>query len=87
MKKLFAILGISALAIPLGAAPVQKAGSAKNTQAKAEFIIVESGEYASGQEDVRLTNGLGQFLGMEPVVTKMTQLICQTIIILLDQYL
>ena len=74
MKKVFVIIGACALTVPLWAAPAQKTGSAKNAQTKAEFIIVESGEYASGQEDARLTSGLGQFLGMEPVVTKMTQL-------------
>ncbi len=73
MKKLLAILLVSALAVPLEAVAAQKE-KAKNKQTKAEFIVVESGEYASGREDARLTAGLGQFLGMEPVVTKMTQL-------------
>ena len=73
MKKLLAILLVSALAVPLEAVAAQKA-KAKSKQTKAELIVVESGEYASGREDARLTAGLGQFLGMEPVVTKMTQL-------------
>lgn len=73
MKKLLAILLVSALAVPLEAVAAQKE-KAKNKQTKAELIVVESGEYASGREDARLTAGLGQFLGMEPVVTKMTQL-------------
>ncbi len=73
MKKLLAILLVSALAVPLEAVAAQKE-KAKSKQTKAELIVVESGEYASGREDARLTAGLGQFLGMEPVVTKMTQL-------------
>ena len=73
MKKLLAILLVSALAVPLEAVAAQKE-KAKNKQTKAELIVVESGEYASGREDARLTAGLGQFSGMEPVVTKMTQL-------------
>lgn len=73
MKKLAAVLFLAVLALPLvGAAPKKKETKAKQTQA--EFIVVESGEYAAGQEDPRLTFGLGQFLGMEPVVAKMTQL-------------
>ncbi len=61
----------------LVAAPAVWAAPAKKkaaTQTKAEFVIVESGEYAAGKEDPMLTAGIAQFLGMEPVVTKKTQL-------------
>lgn len=61
---------LATLAVPGLAAP--KKADAKQT--KADFIIIESGEYTAGQEDPRLTAGLGQFLGIEPVVTKMTQM-------------
>lgn len=73
MKKLFVVTLLSVLMVPLSAAAVQK----KNTpvkKAKAQFIVIESGEYTAGQEDARLTAGLGNFLGMEPVVTKMNHL-------------
>lgn len=70
MKKIVVFIFLAALAVSGFAAP--KKGAAKQT--KADFIIIESGEYAAGQEDARLTAGLGQFLGMEPVVTKMTQM-------------
>ena len=73
MKKLVAILITSVLAVSLGAATTKK-DTSKNKKTKAEFIVIESGEYTAGQEDARLTAGLGQFLGMEPVVTKVTQL-------------
>ncbi len=69
MKKILVLTLLAALAAPGIAAPKKSA-----KQAKADFIIIESGEYAAGQEDARLTAGLGQFLGMEPVVTKMTQM-------------
>ena len=72
MKRLVAILLVAALAAPVVVAAPKKSTPKKQT--KAELIVVESGEYAAGQEDARLTAGLGQFLGMEPVVTKMTQL-------------
>lgn len=72
MKKLVSVLLVLALAVPLGVAASKKNTQSKQT--KAEFIIIESGEYSAGQEDGRLTAGLGQFLEMEPVVTKMTQL-------------
>ena len=69
MKKILVLTLLAALVVPGVAAPKKSA-----KQAKADFIIIESGEYAAGQEDARLTAGLGQFLGMEPVVTKMTQM-------------
>lgn len=70
MKKIVIFMFLATLAVPGLAAP--KKVDAKQT--KADFIIIESGEYAAGQEDTRLTAGLGQFLGVEPVVTKMTQM-------------
>lgn len=70
MKKTLVFTLLAALAVTGFAAP-KKTGT---KPAKAEFIIVESGEYAAGQADDRLTAGLGQFLEMEPVVTKMTQM-------------
>lgn len=74
MKKLFSVLWVVVfMAAPLGLNAAQK-GNTKTAQKKAEFIIVESGEYKAGQEDARLTAGIGQFLGMEPAVTKMTQM-------------
>ena len=69
MKKILVLTLLATLAVAGVAAPKKSA-----KQAKADFIIIESGEYAAGQEDARLTAGLGQFLGMEPVVTKMTQM-------------
>ncbi len=73
MKKISTLLLISCVAAFSWAAPAKKA-SASAKKAKAQFIIVESGEYRAGQEDSQLTNGLAQFLEVEPVVTKMTQL-------------
>ena len=73
MKKILLLIVLAACAAQGVAAP-QKTTAKK---AKAEFIVIESGEYVAGQEDARLTAGLGQFLGMEPVVTKMTQLQAQ----------
>lgn len=67
MKKLFIVVLAAFLAVPV-------LGAAAKGQTKADFIIVESGEYAAGQEDIYLTNGLGGFLGMEPVVKKMTHM-------------
>jgi len=72
MKKLVSMILVAALAAPLAVAAPKKSTPSKQT--KAEFIVVESGEYTAGREDLRLTAGIGQFLGMEPVVTKMTQL-------------
>lgn len=70
MKKILIFTLLSALVVPGFAAPKKTAAK----QAKVDFIVIESGEYAAGQEDARLTAGLGQFLEMEPVVTKMTQM-------------
>ena len=70
MKKILIVSLIAALAVPGFAAPKKTASK----QAKADFIVIESSEYVAGQEDPRLTAGLGEFLGMEPVVTKMTQM-------------
>lgn len=71
MKKILIVSLIAALAVPGFAAAAKKTAS---KQAKADFIVIESSEYVAGQEDARLTAGLGEFLGMEPVVTKMTQM-------------
>ena len=71
MRRAFVFVLLAVLAVPGFGAPAKKAAS---QPAKVDFIVIESGEYAAGQEDARLTAGLGQFLGMEPVVTKMTQM-------------
>lgn len=73
MKKLGILLVVMLGAVAVFAASTKKQNSTPK-QEKAEIVIVESAEYAAGQEDVRLTGVLGQFLGMEPIVTKMTQL-------------
>lgn len=73
MKKLLVMLLALACAVPAMAASA-KQNKAKTTPKKAEFIVVESSEYTAGKEDPRLTAGVGQFLGMEPVVTRMSQL-------------
>lgn len=64
MKKIIAFLVIGACCVPVFAAP--------KGLPKAEIIIIESPDYATGKEDAALTQGLGQFLGMTPTVTKMT---------------
>ena len=69
MKKIIVGMLLAALAVPGVAAPKKVAA-----KPKVDFIIVESGEYVAGQEDPGLTAGLSQFLGVEPVVTKMTQM-------------
>lgn len=70
MKKIVISILLAALVVPAVAAPKKTAAK----KAKADFIVIESGEYAAGQADDRLTAGLGRFLEMEPVVTKMTQM-------------
>lgn len=72
MKKFVITLLAGIFTVTAVAAPAKKA--APKAKEKAEFVIVESGEYAAGQEDPRLTAGIAQFLGMEPSVTKLTQL-------------
>ena len=69
MKKVYVLLAALVIAGVAVAATAQKSTSAK-TQAKpkAEIIVVESDEYTAGKEDVLLTQGLGQFLEVEPVV-------------------
>ena len=74
MKKIGALLLASSLACAGWAADAPKQQKKKASAEKAEFIIVQSGEYTAGQEDPRLTAGIAQFLGMEPSVTKFTQL-------------
>ncbi len=73
MKKLVAVMIAALLSVPAGAVTA-KQNTKQQKPAKVQFIVVESGEYAAGQEDPRLTAGLGKFLEMEPEVTKMTQL-------------
>ncbi len=73
MKKIVVICICTLLAIPvLAAQNTKKKSTAK--KAKVDFVVVESGEYAAGKEDAGLTAGLSSFLGVEPVVKKMTQL-------------
>ncbi len=74
MKKLVSVLVAASLFVSVSAVAAPKTKAKTKSQPKVSFIVVESGEYAAGQEDSRLTAGLGQFLGMEPEVTKMTQL-------------
>ncbi|MBQ8033410.1 MAG: hypothetical protein IJ266_05650, partial [Elusimicrobiaceae bacterium] len=72
MKKVAILLMAALLAMPALAAKNTKKTTAK--KAKAEFVVVESGEYAAGKEDAGLTAGLANFLEVEPAVTKLTQL-------------
>ncbi len=71
MKKVLTVLLAFALAGAAFAATAKtakkKAAPAKQT---AEFIIIESEDYEAGKEDPQLTQGVSQFLGMEPKVTK-----------------
>lgn len=71
MKKLIILAVTCIFAATAFAAPAAKAKK-QPTVKKAEVVIIESPEYVAGQEDVQLTAGLAQFLGMEPVVTKTT---------------
>ena len=64
MKKAIAFLLACACFLPAFAAP--------KGLTKAEIIIIESPEYAVGQEDSLLTQGLSSFLGVTPTVTKVT---------------
>ena len=73
MKKIATTLLATCIAC-VGWAGTQKTNDKKPATQKAEFVIVQSGEYRAGQEDPRLTAGISQFLGMEPSVTKITQL-------------
>lgn len=77
MRKLIAMLCVVCLGALVWAAPAKSGSSKQAKKAQAQFIIVESGEYTAGQEDPRLTAGIAQFLDMEPVVTKLTQLQAQ----------
>lgn len=74
MKKLLTLLVVCAVAGVAFAAPAKKAAKAAKApaKAKAEFIIVESDEYAAGKEDTQLTAGIAQFLDAEPSVTKVS---------------
>ncbi len=71
MKKIFAIAFAFLLTHSLFAASTDKK-AAKAPTSKVKMVIIESPDYAAGQEDVQLTKGLAQFLGMEPEVKKMT---------------
>ena len=64
MKKIIAFLIACTCFLPAFAAP--------KGLSKAEIVIIESPDYAAGQEDPLLTQGLGQFLGVNPTVTKLT---------------
>ena len=69
MKKVYVLLAALVIAGVAVAATAQKNTSAKTqSKPKAEIIVVESDEYTAGKEDVLLTQGLGQFLEVEPVV-------------------
>lgn len=74
MKKLLTLLVVCAVAGVAFAAPAKKAAKAAKApaKAKAEFVIVESDEYAAGKEDTQLTAGIAQFLDAEPSVTKVS---------------
>lgn len=75
MKKLLVIAVTCLVAANLFAVPAKKAASKKAKEPakiNAEFIIVESDDYAAGKEDPVLTNGIAQFLGSEPKVTKVS---------------
>jgi len=67
MKKLLALCAACFFAGAAFAAPAKKAAK-EPAKPKAEFVIVESDEYAAGKEDPQLTAGIAQFLGAEPVV-------------------
>ncbi len=69
MKKILVFVLLATVALPGMAAPKKAAA-----KPKVDLVVVESGEYVAGQEDPGLTAGLGRFLGMDPVVTKMTQM-------------
>ncbi len=70
IKKIFALCGVLLLAGLVMAAATKNAKAPAKTQpkTKAEFIVVESDEYEAGKEDKMLTQGLAQFLEVEPVV-------------------
>lgn len=68
MKKILCVFLACAVAGLAQAAPATGA----NKLGKAEFIIIESDEYAAGKEDTQLTAGLARFLAVEPKVTRLT---------------
>lgn len=73
MKKLIALLLTFALTEVAFAAPAANNTPAKApAKTKAQFIVIESEEYDAGKEDVLLTQGLAQFLEVDPVVTRKT---------------
>ena len=67
MKKIISVLLVTFLAAPISAATPQKKAPAK--KAKASFVIIEDETYSAGKEDVQLTAGLAEFLGVEPEVS------------------
>lgn len=88
MKKWIAFILVAVLALPVVAAtnqaakpgaktPAKKTAPAKKL-AKADFIIIESDVYAAGKEDPRLTQGIAQFLEVEPVVQKVPVAVAKT---------
>lgn len=72
MKKILSLFVAFTLAGVAFAAPAQKTPAKAKAQPKAEFIIVESDEYAAGKEDPLLTQGIAQFLEATPSVTRLT---------------
>lgn len=70
MKKVFSVLMACLLATAAFAAPSKAKTAKKEAKPTVEFIIVESEEYEAGKEDAQLTQGIAQFLGAEPKVTK-----------------
>ena len=74
MKKLITLLALGLVSSSVIAAPASRKGTSTKRPVKAEFIIIESGEYEAGKADDRLTSGIANFLGAQPTVTNMTQL-------------
>ena len=71
MKKILTVLLAFAVAGVAFAATAKTAKTAKaDKKQTVEFIIIESEDYDAGKEDTQLTQGISQFLGMEPKVTK-----------------
>ncbi|MBR4592208.1 MAG: hypothetical protein IKO35_03275 [Elusimicrobiaceae bacterium] len=73
MKKIITLFLALTFTASAFAAPAAKKAPAKNSpKIKAEFIVVESAEYAAGKEDPLLTSGISQFLNAQPTVTHLT---------------
>ncbi|MCQ2410213.1 MAG: hypothetical protein MJ053_01415 [Elusimicrobiaceae bacterium] len=71
MKKLVALLLCGICAGVCSAATTEKTPAA--AKAKVEFVIVESSDYPAGKEDPQLTAGIAQFLGVTPVVKRVSE--------------